>query len=59
MINCEVEVGDWISFMRDNRLMIGVVHYIQKTSDMFEFKYITSAGCTNTYLEVRRAPLAI
>lgn len=51
-------VGDWIRFIQNNRLVIGEMKYIRKTSDAYT-EYLTDCGAVSDYgdfiLEIRHA----
>ena len=51
----KIEVGDWVSFMRDNAIVIGLVLYKETDSINSTWAY-TSCGttCTDSVLEVRK-----
>lgn len=48
-----IEVGDWIRFYQEGRLVIGVVEYI--TYDRLKHpQYNTDQGVTTNFVEIRR-----
>ena len=55
MTSDTAEIGDWICFSKDGRLVIGIIHYIYNVGNsLFDIEYVTSAGTTSSYHEVRK-----
>lgn len=51
------EVGDWIRFMRDSRLVIGEVRYVERDRWGGDATVVTDCGSVSSdeVLEIRRA----